>query len=46
MTYEGRLVALDIPVFEIAQEEETLESFYLNLMQDSRAEGRKLKAES
>ncbi len=31
-----RLVALDIPVFEIAQEEETLESFYLNLMQDSR----------
>lgn len=33
-----RLVALDIPVFEIAQEEETLESFYLNLMQDSRAE--------
>ena len=31
------LVALDIPVFEIAQEEETLESFYLNLMQDSRA---------
>lgn len=32
-----RLVALDIPVFEVAQEEETLESFYLNLMQDSRA---------
>ena len=31
-----RLVALDIPVFEVAQEEETLESFYLNLMQDSR----------
>ena len=33
-----RLVAMDIPVFEIAQEEETLEGFYLNLMQDSRAE--------
>lgn len=33
-----RLVALDIPVFEIAQEEETLESFYLNLMQDSRSQ--------
>lgn len=32
-----RLVALDMPVFEVAQEEETLESFYLNLMQDSRA---------
>jgi ABC-2 type transport system ATP-binding protein len=32
-----RLVALDIPVFEVAQEEETLESFYLNLMHDSRA---------
>ncbi|NBV20871.1 MAG: ABC transporter ATP-binding protein [Proteobacteria bacterium] len=32
-----RLVALDIPVFEIAPEEETLENFYLNLMQDSRA---------
>jgi ABC-2 type transport system ATP-binding protein len=41
-----RLVALDIPVFEVAQEEETLESFYLTLMHDSRAEGRKLKAES
>lgn len=41
-----QLVALDIPVFEIAQEEETLENFYLNLMQDSRAEGRKLKGES
>jgi len=36
-TLVRRLVALDIPVFEIAQEEETLESFYLNLMQDSRA---------
>jgi len=32
-----RLVALDIPVFAISPEEETLESFYLNLMQDSRA---------
>jgi ABC-2 type transport system ATP-binding protein len=32
-----RLVALDIPVFEVAPEEETLESFYLNLMHDSRA---------
>ena len=32
-----RLVALDIPVFEVAPEEETLENFYLNLMQDSRA---------
>lgn len=41
-----RLVALDMPVFEIAQEEETLESFYLNLMQDSRAEGKKQKTES
>ena len=41
-----RLVALDMPVFEVAQEEETLESFYLNLMQDSRAEGKKLKGES
>jgi ABC-2 type transport system ATP-binding protein len=41
-----RLVALDIPVFEVAPEEETLESFYLTLMHDSRAEGRKLKAES
>ncbi len=30
------LVAMDMPVYEIAQEEETLESFYLNLMQDSR----------
>ncbi|MFM8471313.1 MAG: ABC transporter ATP-binding protein [Limisphaerales bacterium] len=39
-----RLVALDIPVFAIAPEEETLESFYLNLMQDSRAEEKKLKA--
>ncbi len=38
-----RLVALDIPVFEIAQEEETLESFYLNLMQDSRAEARRVE---
>lgn len=36
-TVVRRLVALDIPVFEVAQEEETLESFYLNLMQDSRA---------
>jgi len=35
-----RLVALDIPVFEVAQEEETLESFYLNLMQDSRGKGK------
>lgn len=35
-----RLVALDIPVFEVAPEEETLESFYLNLMHDSRAEGK------
>lgn len=41
-----RLVALDIPVFAIAPEEETLESFYLNLMHDSRAEGKKLKGES
>lgn len=41
-----RLVTLDIPVFEIVQEEETLESFYLNLMQDSREEGKKMKAES
>lgn len=41
-----RLVALEMPVFEIAQEEETLESFYLNLMQDSRTEEKKLKAES
>lgn len=43
-----RLVALDIPVFEVAQEEETLESFYLNLMQDSRGKGKsgKLKVES
>jgi ABC-2 type transport system ATP-binding protein len=41
-----RLVAQENPVFEIAQEEETLESFYLNLMQDSREEGKKLKAES
>lgn len=32
-----RLVVLDIPVFAISPEEETLESFYLNLMQDSRA---------
>jgi ABC-2 type transport system ATP-binding protein len=36
-----RLVALDIPVFEVAPEEETLESFYLNLMHDSRAAGKK-----
>ena len=35
-----RLVALDIPVFEVAQEEETLETFYLNLMQDSRGKGK------
>lgn len=35
-----RLVAQDIPVFEVAQEEETLESFYLNLMQDSRQKGK------
>ena len=41
-----RLVALEIPVFAIAPEEETLESFYLNLMHDSRAEGKKLKGES
>ncbi len=41
-----RLVTLDIPVFEIVQEEETLESFYLNLMQESREEGKKMKAES
>jgi ABC-2 type transport system ATP-binding protein len=33
------LVAQGLPVFEIAAEEETLESFYLNLMQDSRAKG-------
>lgn len=33
-----RLVALGMPVFEVAQEAETLESFYLNLMQDSRVE--------
>ncbi len=38
-----RLVAQDIPVFEVAQEEETLESFYLNLMQDSRAKPQELK---
>ena len=38
-----RLVADDIPVFEVAQEEETLESFYLNLMQDSRAKPQELK---
>ena len=36
-----RLVALDIPVFEVAQEEETLETFYLNLMQDSREKGKR-----
>lgn len=41
-----RLVALDIPVFAISPEEETLESFYLNLMQDSREEGKKLNAGS
>lgn len=35
-----RLVALDIPVFEVAQEEETLESFYLTLMHDSREKGK------
>ena len=39
-----RLVAQDIPVFEVAQEEETLESFYLNLMQDSRAKPQELKS--
>ena len=39
-----RLVADDIPVFEVAQEEETLESFYLNLMQDSRAKPQELKS--
>lgn len=38
-----RLVAQDISVFEVAQEEETLESFYLNLMQDSRAKPQELK---
>ena len=38
-----RLVAQDIPVFEVAQEKETLESFYLNLMQDSRAKPQELK---
>ncbi len=39
-----RLVAQDIPVCEVAQEEETLESFYLNLMQDSRAKPQELKS--
>ena len=39
-----RLVAQDISVFEVAQEEETLESFYLNLMQDSRAKPQELKS--
>ena len=38
-----RLVAQDISVFEVAQEEATLESFYLNLMQDSRAKPQELK---
>ena len=32
-----RLVGQGMPVFEIAPEEQTLEGFYLNLMQDSRA---------
>jgi ABC-2 type transport system ATP-binding protein len=39
-----RLVALNIPVFQIAQEEETLESFYLNLMQDSRSNSKSVPA--
>jgi hypothetical protein len=30
-----KLVALGLPVFEIAPEEETLESFYLRLMKES-----------
>ena len=36
-TIARRLVALDLPILALAPEEETLESFYLTLMQDSRA---------